>query len=208
MSSTFITTLPGCPFCRSAKNALESKGVSFKEYSLNEFPEPPNDSLVPTTALIPETDLPPPPEMTFSAVNVTNTVGEPQNVVVFSNKPELSQADILANLAPDVDAENFNSGASDDVLPKLKDAFELDEASMDPATHLSPVPNMELNTSLVLAKMVSPTSFGTYRFGSLEPANPSFATFAKHSFVQSEDSVDDDGNTVTKMITQEHLLRS
>jgi len=179
--------------------------------TITTFVNPTQNSLTQTTAAktnetpINNLNIPLQQEILIVGVSVTNTLNDP-NIILFSNQPGLSQADILSYLvlgypldnagnqqaqallraANAISANNKNAG---DIITQLKDMFSLDQVSLQSDNYLNPETNtVEQNTSLVLGKMLSPKLFVRYSIGLLEPVNTLSTAyhFNKHWFLQTE----------------------
>jgi translocation and assembly module TamB len=128
-------------------------------------------------------------------VSVTGTLEQPV-IMLYSDQPDLSQADILSYLilgyplskASNQEGEALiqaaNALSSSDsemgsIINKLKDTFDLNEIGLQSTNYLNPNSNtVEQNTSLVLGKMLSPKLFVRYSIGLLIPINTLSATYS------------------------------
>ena len=152
-----------------------------------------------------QTNLPLQQETIVVGVAVSNTLSEP-HIILFSNQPGLSQADILSYLILGypldnasnqqaqallraVNALSASNSSAGNIVTKVKETFKLDQIGLQSDSFLNTESNtVEQNTSLILGKMLSPKLFVRYSIGLLQPINTLSSTynFNKHWLVQTQ----------------------
>jgi translocation and assembly module TamB len=140
-------------------------------------------------------------------VDVSNTLEKPY-IILFSDEGGLSQADILSylvlgypvNNASSKEAEgllqianalNSNDGQLTSAIEEVKNRFGLSSVGFEDSSYVNRDDNtIQENTSIVLAKMLSPRLMVKYSIGLLSPVNTLSAAYSldKHWTAQTESS--------------------
>lgn len=128
-------------------------------------------------------------------VSLTGTLEQP-HILLYSDQPDLSQADILSYLVLGyplskangqqgealIQAANALSSSDNEmggIVNKIKSTLNLNEISFESSNYVNPNSNtVQQNTSLVLGKMLSPKLYVRYSIGLIVPINTLSATYS------------------------------
>ena len=157
--------------------------------TIHTFVSPTQNSLLPTNSTISQQiNIPLQQKTVIVGVSVTGTLNNP-DIILFSDDPGLSQADILSYLILGFPVDNAsnqqaqallhalnalsaNNSNTSRIINQFKQTFNLDQIGLQSNTYLNPKTNtVKQNTSLVLGKILSPKLFVRYSIGLIEPIN-------------------------------------